>query len=78
MSASIMTKLASKAWWVAKTELGRVRTFDIGGDTTIGLGLVRQFNTVLNFLKAAYGDHPDGTMGFIQLKIHSMISGNRM
>ncbi len=71
-------ELVPGAWWVAKTELGLIRTFDIGHDTTLGLGLVRQFNTVPDALKAAYGDHPDGTVGFVQLKIHPMMAGMQM
>jgi hypothetical protein len=59
---------------VAKTEIGAIRTFDLGHDMTLGLGLVRQFNTVPDALKPIYGDHPNGTVGFIQFKLHPMSS----
>ncbi len=65
------------AYWVAKTEVGAIRTFALGHNMTLGLGLVRQFNTVPNALKPVYGDHPNGTVGFVQLKIHPM-SGMQM
>jgi hypothetical protein len=60
------------AYWVAKTEIGAIRTFDLGHDMTLGLGLVRQFNTVPDALKPVYGDHPNGTVGFIQFRLHPM------
>ncbi|MDI7774268.1 hypothetical protein [Asticcacaulis sp. EMRT-3] len=67
------------AWWVAKTEIGVIRTFQIGHGATLGLGVVRQFNHVPKPLKPAYGDHPNGTVGFIQLKTHWMpMSGMKM
>ena len=62
---------------MAKTEIGAIRTFDLGHDMTLGLGLVRQFNTMPDALKPVYGDHPNGTVGFFQLKIHPM-SGMKM
>ena len=66
------------AYWVAKTEIGAIRTFKLGHDMTLGLGLVRQFNTVPDALKPIYGDHPNGTVAFLQLKIHPMNPGMKM
>lgn len=60
------------AYWVSKTEIGAIRTFDLGHDMTLGLGLVRQFNEVPDALKPVYGDHPNGTVGFLQFKIRPM------
>jgi len=65
------------AYQVAKTEIGAIRTFDLSHDMTLGLGLVRQFNAVPEALKPVYGDHPNGTIGFIQFKLHPM-SGMKM
>jgi len=60
------------AYWVAKTEVGAIRTFAIRDDMTLGLGIVRQFNSVPYALKPVYGDHPNGTVAFLTLKIHPM------
>ncbi len=65
-------ELAPGAYWVAKTELGAVRTFKLGHGATLGLGVVQQFNTVPDALKPAYGDNPTGTVGFMTLKFSSM------
>ena len=66
------------AYWVAKTEIGAIRTFNLGNDMTLGLGLVRQFNSVPDALKPVYGDHPNGTVGFLQFKLHPMSPGMKM
>lgn len=65
-------ELAPGRWWVAKTELGGVYTMHVNGWTTLGFGVVEQFNSVPEGLKASYGDHPRGTVGFIRLKFNSM------
>jgi hypothetical protein len=66
------------AYWVAKTEVGAIRTFKLGHDMTLGLGLLRQFNTVPDALKPVYGDHPNGTVGFLQFKLHPMSENMQM
>ncbi len=65
-------ELAASAYWVGKTELGGVRTFAINDNTSVGVGIVRQFNQVPDALKSAYGSHPDGTVAFVTLKLHAM------
>lgn len=55
------------AWWVAKTEIGIAREFDLGHDMKLGVGVVRQFNAVPDALKTVYGGHPDGTVAFLRL-----------
>ncbi|ESQ84585.1 hypothetical protein AEAC466_09540 [Asticcacaulis sp. AC466] len=74
------TELVDGAYWVAKTEIGAIRTFRINKAVTLGLGVTRQFNTVPEALKPIYGDHPNGTVGFLQLKINptGSMSGMRM
>lgn len=58
--------LHGAAYWVAKTDIGVVRNFDIGHGMTLGLGAVRQFNTVPDALRSLYGHHPDGTVAFLR------------
>ncbi|WP_443750672.1 hypothetical protein [Asticcacaulis solisilvae] len=65
-------ELAATPYWVAKTEIGGYRTFAIDDMTSVNLGLIRQFNTVPDALKPAYGRHPDGTVAFVTLKFHRM------
>jgi hypothetical protein len=65
-------ELVHDAYWVAKTELGGVRTFRINDQATVGLGLVQQFNTVPDGLKPVYGDNPSGTVAFVTLKLNAM------
>jgi hypothetical protein len=65
-------ELAPSAQWVGRTEAGAIRTFAINTHASLGVGLVRQFNTVPAALKPAYGPHPDGTVAFMTLKLHSM------
>lgn len=65
-------ELVHDAHWVAKTELGGVRTFKINEQTSIGLGLVQQFNTVPDSLKPVYGNNPSGTVAFVTLKLNAM------
>jgi hypothetical protein len=65
-------ELAPDAAWVGKTEIGAIRTFAINQQTSLGLGVVRQFNDIPASLKPAYGPHPNGTVAFITLKVHAM------
>ncbi|MBP2158593.1 MULTISPECIES: hypothetical protein [Asticcacaulis] len=65
-------ELVHDAHWVAKTELGGVRTFRINAQATVGLGLVQQFNTVPDALKPIYGNNPSGTVAFMTLKLNAM------
>lgn len=66
------------AYWVAKTEIGAIRTFRLAHNMTLGLGLVRQFNTVPDALKPVYGDHPNGTVAFLQWKLNPMSGQMKM
>ncbi|MEI9905624.1 MAG: hypothetical protein WDN06_18020 [Asticcacaulis sp.] len=63
-------ELAAQPAWVAKTEVGVVRTFTIRDTVQLGIGVVRQLNDVPDALKPIYGGHPDGTVGFLQLTFH--------
>lgn len=65
-------ELAPEAYWVAKTELGGVRTFRINDKASLGLGLVQQFNDVPAGLKPSYGGSPTGTVAFVTLKLGTM------
>ncbi len=65
-------ELVHDAYWVAKTELGGVRTFRVNDAATIGFGLVQQFNSVPDALKPVYGDNPNGTVAFVTLKLNAM------
>ncbi|MBW8732708.1 MAG: hypothetical protein JF571_00070 [Asticcacaulis sp.] len=65
-------ELVATPYWVAKTEIGGMRTFTIDDMTSVNVGVVRQFNTVPEALKPIYGKHPDGTVAFVALKFHRM------
>lgn len=65
-------ELDHDAYWVAKTEIGGVRTFQLNDRTSLGIGLVQQFNTIPDGLKPSYGDSPDGTVAFVTLKFGTM------
>ena len=65
-------ELAPGAHWVGKSEIGGMRTFAINDNTSVGVGIVRQFNSVPDALKPAYGNHPNGTVAFVTLKVHAM------
>ncbi len=65
-------ELAPGAYWVGKSEIGAIRTFAINDNTRIGVGVVRQFNSVPDALKLVYGNRPRGTVAFVTLKLHAM------
>lgn len=65
-------ELGPEPAWVSKTEIGGMRTFTIDDMTSINVGVVRQFNSVPDALKPAYGGHPNGTVAFVTLKFHRM------
>ncbi len=65
-------ELVPGAYWVGKAEIGGMRVFTLGKDASIGVGIVRQFGSVPDALKPVYGSHPDGTVAFVTLKLHSM------
>ncbi len=65
-------ELAPGAYWVAKTEIGAIRTFDVGAGKSLGLGLIRQINDVPDALKPLYGNHPNGMVAFVQLTFSGM------
>ncbi len=71
-------ELAPDGPWVGKTEIGAVRTFVLNHQTSLGLGVVRQFNDVPASLQPSYGAHPDGTVAFMTLKFHAMPHGMEM
>lgn len=58
--------------WVGKTEIGAIRRFSLNARTRLGVGLVRQFNTVPASLRPAYGRHSDGTVAFLTLTFQGM------
>ncbi|MFT4089850.1 MAG: hypothetical protein QM645_03900 [Asticcacaulis sp.] len=61
-----------QAHWVAKGEIGVLRTFRVSDTTDIGIGLVRQQTRLPSGLKPLYGDNPSGTVGFVRLNKHFM------
>ena len=65
-------ELAPGVYHVAKIEIGGARQFNLGHGTGLALGVVRQFNTVPEALKPAYGAHPDGVVAFVTLIFHTM------
>ena len=65
-------ELAAQPYWVAKTELGGMRTFAINDNASLSLGLMRQFNAIPDGLKSVYGSNPTGTVAFMTLKLHAM------
>ncbi|ESQ92177.1 hypothetical protein ABAC460_04625 [Asticcacaulis sp. AC460] len=58
--------------WVAKTEVGVMRTIALNDSTSLGVGVVQQFNSIPDRLEASYGGDPQGTVGFVTLKFSSM------
>lgn len=57
--------------WVAKTEIGAMRSFALNPSARLDLGLVRQFNSVPEALEASYGGDPQATVAFMTLTLHT-------
>lgn len=65
-------ELTGSPAWVAKTEVGLIRSFDVNAATTLGLGIIRQYYSVPPQLRPDYGRRPGGTLALIQLRFHAM------
>jgi hypothetical protein len=54
---------------VGRLSIGAIRDWRLGEHTVLGLGALFEHTLAAAGLEAAYGDNPNGAMGFVRLKI---------